>query len=81
VSDLIRWQDNIICCIHGRYRAAKIMAHTIDHLKQREPALLPLAPGCSDHKSYQSLYFVPFKPTPVDLVYTSNTFCPPHESD
>jgi hypothetical protein len=53
----------------------------IGHLNQREPALLPLAPGCIDHKSYQSLYFVPFNPMSVDLVYTSNTFCPPHESD
>src|SRR5215472_6122972 len=32
-------------------------------------------------RHYQSLYFVPSRPVPSDLVYTSNTFCPPHESE
>src|SRR6476646_4194662 len=32
-------------------------------------------------RPYQSLYLVPFNPTPADFVYTSKTFWPPHESD
>src|SRR5271165_1159232 len=31
--------------------------------------------------SYHVLYFVPSSPVPSDLVYTSNTFCPPQESE
>src|SRR5580704_6331145 len=38
---------------------------------------------CRDRvaKIYQSLYLVPSRPMPCDLVKTSNTFCSPQESE
>src|ERR1700681_2114696 len=52
------------------------------------PNSTPSAPAsvcCSEQVQplaiYQSLYLVPSNPVPCDLVKTSNTLCPPHESE
>src|ERR1700676_203722 len=52
--------------------------HDDHHFQQREPCVAPRSrPSCH----YQSLYFVPSRPVPSDFVWTSNTLCPPHESE
>src|ERR1019366_1129294 len=50
-------------------------------LDQSKAALSP-APGHGRAlRSYHVLYLVPSKAVPSDLVYTSNTLCPPQESE
>ncbi len=50
-----------------------------DHhqLDEREPGGGAAGRGVSQHRAYQSLYFVPSSAVAPLLVNTSNTLCPP----
>src|SRR6202163_3151620 len=59
----------------------EIMAHTMINSISVNPLCCRLLLYGPIIDIYQSLYFWPFNAVPVDFEYTSNTFCPPHESD
>src|SRR5581483_5133439 len=69
-------QDGAVVCGNGNRDEDQHHADYDHQFDQGEASTV-----FSSIRHYQLLYSVPSKPLPCDLVKTSKTFCPPHESE